>query len=754
MNTESTREKVFGLLKKSGDIIPRSPQVQSHQRVQQILQYLKEASRYVVGLQEIEDYQLAKTLLKEELGRKKNKEEIAVLYQLFASVTFSATYLAIRDHVPDDLESHFNNLKDYLKRFRSFVRKYYRKFRLAVVHFLKATDFKNVLLNITTDVDQILQSLSLYYRGTAEHVENCTPKIRTILEDFDDPRTRDELRAQDILIGAGGNINNVVFNDEKLKEIARIFKEHVTTETKNMLRNWDLNKFLEEDMEDFSDRIDDIFKDLKNNDTLIIDKLSAGPHTLIENLEFRQVWETYQRFLDSKWKTSVKGRRFVDEICGYFKRQFNKYISENNGEEHKDGWTIPVLTQIMFHPHIVDAIDDDGSGYISVQEFNAFLKQKPEHWSTPEQFVFWAVGWQQVMLLLQVADLLDEVTKIAKTAKTGSTEEDEKNFIDYYLMCLSMIEELISWYDVSGYKRYFATDLQEYYSLKMVNLTNDYQNFSKSLFDNFIQSDAYPLEEREDLASLQSEFDSRAEVWIIPFLAAVLEQHKQEMSGEMPIGEDGWYSMFYTLSTLLVELNIRMHSLERRWSVQKINQFLQAMSFSGGILSAWYSAVHDSTNKRFQNAYELLKKREAEEYNSDTEEDSDNVNVQTTEIAEIRSLRASVSELQSSVAELTIMMQRILLKIDGAGGDANTTSNTNHGQERQDDDDDDDDEQPNRGSGNRSTVTGNGFSGGYAANVTREEDYNHNQDGNSSEENEDGASDQEGDDSENSGYED
>lgn len=39
------------------------------------------------------------------------------------------------------------------------------------------------------------------------------------------------------------------------------------------------------------------------------------------------------------------------------------------------------------HPAIGDAIDEDGSGFISLYETKDFLSQCPEGWSTPEWLV-------------------------------------------------------------------------------------------------------------------------------------------------------------------------------------------------------------------------------------------------------------------------------------------------------------------------------------------------------------------------------
>jgi hypothetical protein len=43
---------------------------------------------------------------------------------------------------------------------------------------------------------------------------------------------------------------------------------------------------------------------------------------------------------------------------------------------------------------ILEAVDDDGTGFVSVKEVNTFVESRPEGWSLPTWIAFWAVGWQ------------------------------------------------------------------------------------------------------------------------------------------------------------------------------------------------------------------------------------------------------------------------------------------------------------------------------------------------------------------------
>jgi len=100
----------------------------------------------------------------------------------------------------------------------------------------------------------------------------------------------------------------------------------------------------------------------------------------------------------------------------------------------------------MYYPAIADAIDDDGSGYISVSECNDFMKRRPEGWSTPKWLSFWAMVWlmNNETYVGKVEDLINDINKAARRAK----EENKEAMSDYLknLNCIKpMILESINW---------------------------------------------------------------------------------------------------------------------------------------------------------------------------------------------------------------------------------------------------------------------------------------------------------------------
>ncbi|KAK7447723.1 hypothetical protein VKT23_013979 [Stygiomarasmius scandens] len=298
-------------------------------------------------------------------------------------------------------------------------------------------------------------------------------------------------------------------------------------------------------------------------------------------------------------------------------------------------------------------IDNDGSGNISVEEFNIFLKQKPNEWSPPEWFVFWAMGWQQLMLSasLKVANLEENVRKAASARRQSADE----TLLYRYMQALRLISNFVNWHQISGYGQYFAKDFSQYGVAMgdLGRLKRDYQNNTQTIFRELTLAEKdFELADPNDIKELQSKFDNRIEAWIVPFLAVVLEQHLKKINDEEGYEptDDQWSSMNITLSILLYELYNRMQSLERQWRAQKLNLDLQATSFSGGILAAWYNIVH---GEEHQEALQLI----VSYFENGSKQEGSIPGDGTAITAELQSLRASVSELQSSVAELSRIIQ-------------------------------------------------------------------------------------------------
>lgn len=72
------------------------------------------------------------------------------------------------------------------------------------------------------------------------------------------------------------------------------------------------------------------------------------------------------------------------------------FLSRLGALNHPDSWT---LEYIALHGHnITRAINDDDSGFILIDEVNAFTQQIPKGWTLPQWCAYYAAGMQHFML--------------------------------------------------------------------------------------------------------------------------------------------------------------------------------------------------------------------------------------------------------------------------------------------------------------------------------------------------------------------
>jgi hypothetical protein len=123
------------------------------------------------------------------------------------------------------------------------------------------------------------------------------------------------------------------------------------------------------------------------------------------------------------WKSTVKGRQFILALHDYFlekatieteNRTSDVGTSASNVEvvdeadshdvgESSDKWAIAHINPLKIQP-LLEAFDDDGTGYVSLKEANDFAESRP-------------AGWRYVskrLIMSSISDLLSQFTALAR----------------------------------------------------------------------------------------------------------------------------------------------------------------------------------------------------------------------------------------------------------------------------------------------------------------------------------------------------
>ncbi|EKM75603.1 hypothetical protein AGABI1DRAFT_64395 [Agaricus bisporus var. burnettii JB137-S8] len=246
-----------------------------------------------------------------------------------------------------------------------------------------------------------------------------------IFRKLDTPRERDVQK----LIEERGGIKACLMNEEYLEELVAKSGDSLSRISGRSggsgRRSNDLPEIRKRLLKEMQEDVDETFSrnmvlferklDMQNkqlSDVMrqqsdhIITALTAGAHDRINDPDLRKLWK------DMGWKGSVKARTFVLNLHDYYADQrngMNSSLIEASGlpsplpmitsqlpsprRKADDGWALEYINA-AYVQSILEAVDDDGTGFISIKEVNTFVEERPAGWSLPEWFAFWAVGWQ------------------------------------------------------------------------------------------------------------------------------------------------------------------------------------------------------------------------------------------------------------------------------------------------------------------------------------------------------------------------
>ncbi|KAI9464119.1 hypothetical protein BJY52DRAFT_887705 [Lactarius psammicola] len=164
----------------------------------------------------------------------------------------------------------------------------------------------------------------------------------------------------------------------------------------------------------------------------VIQVVKGGPHERVLDRSIHEIWK------EMGWRGNVKARHFVLAFRDYY---LEKLASEAQGvrgvstkaistSQDPDAWAIKFIDVTRLQP-ILEAFDDDTSGFITITEMNYFTSSRPLGWSLPHWVAFWAVGYR--------ASIIDYANKIEElVAKMEGVRAEvlppNREFIDDYFI--------------------------------------------------------------------------------------------------------------------------------------------------------------------------------------------------------------------------------------------------------------------------------------------------------------------------------
>ncbi|ESK93009.1 hypothetical protein Moror_8912 [Moniliophthora roreri MCA 2997] len=535
-----------------------------------------------------------KVVIQLEMDRQENDRRIAALYFQMADLLLVLSYLGPvfeeNDALKATLTKQVTIVSETINGFGNFCDVYYK--HRSIVRTILSSKYKGKLVEFAERFSgQKKQLQSLVSHKSAVSVskikgklEGVAGKIDKVLHIIESQNPKEKEIAE--LIRKYGGEAVVINNDEALDKIAMSMGETLTSSIKYNLRSG-LDSALRSNVSLYELKVEATGRKIKDavdqSTEAILLKLDAGPHDFIEDEDIRTVWKEMQ------WRQTCKVRHFVDAINHYYARRFAIY-QLTYGEPHPEKWTLEFMSRIIFYPAIGDAIDDDGSGFVSIYEVNRFFRRKPEGWKSSEWIAYWGIGWYRnaITYKKRCLQLLKYLENSEKTI-----HPDNRRFLVQYLHKnvlgdIRLIVESVYTNTLSLHGENLDLSNPRFQFLRKQRMEMETDMIESRLLKTKFQIDS-PLA----LAAICG--TKKLEQTFLCLLSIILLRHKQiiKIGEKNVLSEHEFTTMSNTILNVTQPFETRLNLLLECWRQQRLDAKLQLQSYASGLFEDWWYVYYE-----------------------------------------------------------------------------------------------------------------------------------------------------------------
>ncbi|KAJ3553538.1 hypothetical protein NP233_g12621 [Leucocoprinus birnbaumii] len=461
-----------------------------------------------------------------------------------------------------------------------------------IVRILKFSDYEDRITQFSKQFadnrDELYRALAV---NTATKIDQVDSKLddlkyqlNTILEKLDSPRMKDMLA----WVKDNGGPQSVIKSNDLIETLFKKSgesrakfadkgeNERVDVEMIKSILQREMKETLEGKMKEhlkmLTLRLQVHTEQLVHS---VRDIVTAGAHDKIIHEDIRRLWQLMG------WPGSVEAIRFAHALRDYFTGQFIVRSSELLSNTESEGPNLPATPSTLQEefpssssittPHlengrweitylhvaslqtILEAIDDDGTGFISIKEANTFVAERPEDWSLLQWIAFWAQGWEISLLRYKsfIIPMLKELFWIRDTVLEANVTAVDK----YLYRCpIIDVERIMRSVKTAGAYGHVHPDL--------LNLTTSYVDREEEKLRSKLEKCGYYV----DKAFIEKEITSqgRIERFLFPLLYLVLRYHIRCLRrARKNLVENEYFFEFLALSlkSILGAVDERLNSL-------------------------------------------------------------------------------------------------------------------------------------------------------------------------------------------------
>ncbi|KAF9441858.1 hypothetical protein P691DRAFT_682710, partial [Macrolepiota fuliginosa MF-IS2] len=415
---------------------------------------------------------------------------------------------------------------------------------------------------------------------------------------------RSEL-VQGLIKKSGETVEGLVDKVPAGKSAVDSFKEKLRKELSE-----DINVVLQRNLMHFRQKLDvqeiNIKEALEKQGKYIVNTLSEGTHNKIKDPDMQEVWR------DMGHKGSVKARNFALALRDYFTEKFAGTPIVRAGASGiatpepgpttasqqpsqidspllralvDDRWAFEYLSVSNIQP-IIETIDDDGSGFISIKEANTFAIGRPKDWSLLHWIAFWAKGWEMSLANYKnkIFLILQEMIRLREKVLPANTY-----YVDTYIghHTLSGVEFVLRPTQTASVYSYgrVCSDL--------ISLTEAYTGAEEERLRKSLEKIGYEVDSTATVTLITGR--GRIERYLFPLLYLILRRHLEvfHYAKRHVVDSEEFSHMSSTLMSIFSVVDERIESLRAIYDQLHLDVDKHLQKFSFGMF-------HDIATKGYR----------------------------------------------------------------------------------------------------------------------------------------------------------
>ncbi|KAG6853160.1 hypothetical protein C0991_006448 [Blastosporella zonata] len=478
-----------------------------------------------------------------------------------------------------------------------------------VTTFMEHRSALELLLKVHTSLGIDSANDKLDYQGNQLQIIDQKLDMLLLFRKLDTPRERDIQKFIEAHGGAKACISDEVLLEELLSKSGESLSRFSGRDAgrrsnglhelrKRLLKELqeDIDEVLTRNMVLFERKLDIQSKQLseivQDEADYIINTVLSGAHDRITDPDMQTVWK------DMGWKGSVKARHFVLALHDYYSDQLSSTESPQAShisglpspetptrssflKRHDDRWALTYINA-AYVQSILEAVDDDGTGFISVKEVNTFVAERPENWSLPHWIAYWAAGWQSSMTHYkeQIYELVQTMFQILEYVLPSN-----RRAVDEYLFHPSFwrIELLLRSTRSVSSKILSDPDLSR--------MTEAYERYEEERLDANLRDVAYELDTPATVSLITGA--GRIERYIFPLIYLLLRRHLKVMrlACKHVIDVEEFVTLNESLVSILLAVDHRIENLEAIFKQTNLDVQARLGNFAFGIYQLSYGDI-------------------------------------------------------------------------------------------------------------------------------------------------------------------